>query len=72
MGTLRKLQSKRISFDIVTTASEPLTLDDYTIEQLRQALDRAAREVIDLRYYPDGDRYNEQHHSFVGVLGVQA
>jgi hypothetical protein len=67
---METLQTTRISFDIVTKASEPLVIDDVTMMQLTDALDKAARSVIDLRYYPDS-RYVAERHEFLGVMAVK-
>ena len=62
----KRVQIKRVSFDIVTRASEPLEIDAAAMDALTTALNNAAREHLDLRYYPDS-RYSEEQHEWVGV-----
>lgn len=61
----KKLQEVTLVVKIHTVATEPLRLGDYTLERLEDALDKAVRAEVDLRYYPEP--YVEGYHDIVGV-----
>ena len=63
---LEKFQHCRVTFDIMTRASEPLVLDDHTLGLLRDAFEAEVSATVDLRYYPES-RYAEERHQLLGV-----
>lgn len=60
------IQQKKIEITIITRADEPLELDNYTIRLLEAAVDKAVRETVDLRYFPES-RYIEERHDYLGI-----
>lgn len=63
---LLRVQRRRVTFEIHTLASEPLHLDDYTLEQLRKGFEAEVQATVDLRYYPES-RHCEERHQLVSV-----
>lgn len=66
MTEVQRIQHHRITFDIVTRASEPLGISNHEKEHLRQAMEQAARDIINLSYYPES-RHIEERHQWIGV-----
>ncbi|MDQ0241237.1 hypothetical protein [Arthrobacter bambusae] len=64
---MKKIQRMTITFEIFTKASEPLELDGNEETALRAGLEETFKECVDLRYNPDGNRYLEDRHEFIGV-----
>lgn len=62
---MSKLQVKTLTFNLVTKADEPLNIEPHVMEELVQAMDTAARNLIDLRY---GHRLDQKTHEYVGVI----
>lgn len=60
------IQMKNLQVTLLTKASEPLELDAHTLFLLEDALDKAIREHVDLRYFPES-RYSEERHEYLGV-----
>ena len=57
---------KTLQVTLLTKADEPLEIDAYTLSLLEAALDKAVREHVDMRYWPDS-RYVEERHEYLGV-----
>lgn len=62
---MSKLQVRTLTFQLVTKADEPLEIDRETMDELCQAVDKAAQQFIDLRY---GDKFYEKRHEYIGVM----
>lgn len=64
---MKKIQRTKITFEVLTRASEPLEIPENVLEVLLDGLERAVMEHVDLRYHPDGNRYLDERHEFIGV-----
>lgn len=65
----KRIQHKRLTFDVITRAEEPLVIPEHVMERLRAALESAVASNVDLTYHPQGDRYMDARHEFIGVDG---
>ena len=60
------MQMKKLEVTVLTKASEPLEIDAYTMSLIEEAVDKAIREHVDMRYWPES-RYVEARHEYLGV-----
>lgn len=61
---MARLQTKKLTFTLVTKGDEPLEIDDHTMALIADKLDTACQQLVDLRY---GSKYDEKRHDYVGV-----
>ena len=62
---MSKIQIKTLTFNVVTKADEPLTIEPHVMDEIAAALDQAVRYRVDLRY---GGKYEDKSHEYVGVM----
>lgn len=68
---MERIHHTNITFSIVTQGSEPLELPEHIKERLLVAFEVAVGSHVDLRYNPDGNRYQEAYHRFLGAEIVE-
>lgn len=64
---MNRIQRKKITFEILTRAEEPLELDNTEKSALIAALEQAVRKNVNLDYHPEGNRYLDARHELLGV-----
>ena len=60
------IQQKKLQITIITRADEPLHIDGSDFRALEAAIDKAVRETVDLRYWPES-RHIEERHDYLGI-----